>query len=160
MAQRLPGLLALAIAASLAVFALARSGAGLAGQPAAPSQSAASLASPAQRLGVDIVSVRSHDPSAFTQGLLLLIGLLYESTGLVGTSTPREVDPLTGEVLRRVDVPAPIFAEGLALFDDVLIQLTWQSGVALVYDLASFERIGEFHYSGEGWGLCYDGERL
>src|SRR5438874_1488382 len=140
MAQRLPGLLALAIAASLAVFALARSGASLAGQPPAPSQPAPSLASPGQRLAVDIVSVRPHDPSAFTQGLLLQNGLLYESTGLVGTSTLREVDPLTGEVLRQVDVPAPIFAEGLALFDDVLIQLTWQSGVALVYDLASFER--------------------
>jgi len=63
-------------------------------------------------------------------------------------------------VLRQVDVAPPIFAEGLALVGDRLIQITWQNGVAFVYDRASFEKIAEFHYTGEGWGICFDGARL
>lgn len=164
MGRSLPALLAIAVAAVLAVFALSRSGSGLAVQrdvvlePPAPQTSAP--VSGSQRLGLEVLSTRPHDTSAFTQGLLLYDGLLYESTGLVGSSTVREVNPATGEVLRRVDVPPPIFAEGLARVGARLIQLTWQNGVAFVYDLATFERTGEYRYSGEGWGLCYDGQRL
>jgi glutaminyl-peptide cyclotransferase len=116
--------------------------------------------SAAGHLVVRVLDVRPHDRAAFTQGLLLSNGLLYESTGLVGESSLREVDPGSGEVLRRVDVPAPIFAEGLAQVDDRLIQLTWQNGVANVYDRSTFQPIGEYRYSGEGWGICYDGQRL
>jgi glutaminyl-peptide cyclotransferase len=104
--------------------------------------------------------VRPHDRSAFTQGLLLHEGTLYESTGQYGQSSLRQVDPATGEVLRRVDVPAELFAEGLALVADRLVQLTWREGVARVYDRDTFELVDELAYDGEGWGLCYDGQRL
>ncbi len=164
MASRLPALLAFAAAAVLAVFVLARGGSGLAGQSDAVAEPPALQTSAplpgAQRLGLEVLSAWPHDTSAFTQGLLLYNGLLYESTGLVGSSALREVDPATGDELRRVDVPPPIFAEGLARVDNRLIQITWQNGVAFVYDLATFERTGEYRYSGEGWGLCYDGQRL
>jgi glutamine cyclotransferase len=113
-----------------------------------------------ERLKVQIVSTRPHDPSAYTQGLLLHGGSLYESAGLYGASSLREVDPRTGAVKRRVDLPQQYFAEGLALVGDRLFQLTWQEKVAFVYDRATFEKKGELRYDGEGWGLCYDGRRL
>jgi glutaminyl-peptide cyclotransferase len=108
----------------------------------------------------EVLATYPHDPQAFTQGLLLSDGRLYESTGLYGASSLREVVPETGEVLRRLDLPPEYFAEGLELVDDRLIQLTWQEEEALVYRRDTFERIGTLPYEGEGWGLCYDGEAL
>lgn len=106
----------------------------------------------------EIISEREHDTGAYTQGLLLYEGSFYESTGRRGESTLREVDPETGEVIRSIDVDETYFAEGLALVDDRLIQLTWTAEVAFVYDLETFELLETLEYSGEGWGLCYDGE--
>jgi glutaminyl-peptide cyclotransferase len=114
----------------------------------------------AERLRVKVLSVRPHDPAAYTQGLVWDHGTLYESAGLYGRSSLRQVDPRTGEVLRRLDVPPGFFAEGLAEVGNRLVQLTWKEGVAFQYDVRSFERIGEFSYQGEGWGLCDDGRRL
>jgi glutamine cyclotransferase len=109
-----------------------------------------------------VVSRRPHDALAWTQGLQLdPQGRLYESTGLEGRSSLREVDPEDGEVLRVVHLPADQFAEGLALVDGGrLIQLTWQDGVAHAWDAATFSPLPGFTYDGEGWGLCYDGARL
>ncbi|HSS49957.1 MAG TPA: glutaminyl-peptide cyclotransferase [Thermoanaerobaculia bacterium] len=113
-----------------------------------------------ERLKVKVLATRHHDPAAFTQGLLVHDGSLYESTGLYGSSSLREVDPISGAVKRKVDVPPELFAEGLALIDDRLIQLTWQERKALVYKLAGFAPAGQLRYEGEGWGLCWDGKRL
>lgn len=101
-----------------------------------------------------------HDKNAFTQGLLFVGEDLYESTGLLGSSTLREVDLTTGSVKRSVSLPPDVFAEGLTDVGDRLIQLTWKNGDAYVYDMKTFERTATFEYSGEGWGLCYDGQRL
>ena len=108
----------------------------------------------------EILGVYPHDPEAFTQGLLLEDGRFYESTGLYGESTLREVVPETGEVLREVAVSPDIFAEGLTLVEDKLIQITWREGVALIYDRDTFEQTDTLSYEGEGWGLCYDGAAL
>jgi glutaminyl-peptide cyclotransferase len=107
-----------------------------------------------ERLRVQVVRTYPHDRAAFTQGLLIDGGKLFESTGLVGQSSLREVELATGRVIRKVDVPAPVFAEGLALAGDNLIQLTWQNGRALIYNKHTFARAGEYSYRGEGWGLC------
>lgn len=101
-----------------------------------------------------------HDPSAFTQGLLVHEGKLYESTGLNGRSSLRRVDLASGVVEQQVDLPASFFGEGLARVGSRLIQLTWQNHVALVWDLATFKKEREIAYEGEGWGLCFDGKRL
>jgi glutaminyl-peptide cyclotransferase len=114
----------------------------------------AAVPAPPERLKAEVVSVRPHDPEAFTQGLLLQGGSLY------GKSSLREVDPKTGAVRRKVPVAAEYFAEGLALVDDHLIQITWKEEKALVYDRSDFKPAGEFRYDGEGWGLCYDGTRI
>lgn len=108
----------------------------------------------------EVLATYPHDADAFTQGLLLEGGRFYESTGLYGESTLREVVPETGEVLREVTVPPEYFAEGLTLVGDRLIQITWREGEAFVYDRETFERTGTLTYSGEGWGLCFDGEQL
>jgi len=108
----------------------------------------------------EVLRVIPHDPGAYTQGLVLHEGRLFESTGQYGSSTLRELDPVTGEVLRSVDLPEEYFGEGLAMVNGRLIQLTWREGVALVWDPDSFDPVDRFEYEGEGWGLCHDGESL
>lgn len=107
-----------------------------------------------------IIHTYPHDPRAYTQGLLYQDGYLYESTGLNGRSSLRMVDLETGRVLQSVPVPSQYFAEGLASWGSTLIQLTWQSHIAFVYDRFSFRLLRTLHYSGEGWGLTQDGRNL
>jgi glutaminyl-peptide cyclotransferase len=113
----------------------------------------------------EIVSTRTHDSSCYTQGLLLHDGSLYESCGgyggnSYGPSTLRQVNPENGQVIRSVTLDGQYFAEGLALVGTRLIQLTWQEHVALVWDITTFTEVDQFSYTGDGWGLCYDGTRL
>lgn len=107
-----------------------------------------------------VVASYPHDRGAFTQGLLYADGTLYESIGLYGKSALRRVDLKTGKVLAEQPLDKHYFAEGLALVEDKLIQLTWKSGTGFVYDRNSLRPLGQFHYTGEGWGLAYDGKRL
>jgi glutaminyl-peptide cyclotransferase len=107
-----------------------------------------------------IVHTYPHDQDAYTQGLFYLDGHLYESTGLNGQSSLRMVDLETGRILELHDVPAKYFAEGLAPWGSTLVQLTWQSHVALVYDRSSFRFLRTLHYEGEGWGLTADDKEM
>ncbi|HRE47002.1 MAG TPA: glutaminyl-peptide cyclotransferase [Aggregatilineales bacterium] len=120
----------------------------------------AKRAVPPQRLITRILNTYSHDSTSYTQGLLLYNGLFYESGGQYRESTLRLVQPETGEVLKRLDLPPDYFAEGLALVGDRLIQITWREGKAFAYDRETFNLVETFAYEGEGWGLCYDGESL
>jgi len=108
----------------------------------------------------DVVRAYPHDRKAFTQGLLFRDGALFESTGLNGESSLRLVDLATGRVTRRVSVDRRYFAEGLAAWGPTLVQLTWETGIALVYDRATFKLLRTFTYQGEGWGLTDDGRQL
>lgn len=109
---------------------------------------------------VEVIERRGHDTAAFTQGLLFHEGRLFESRGLYGESALTEIDPITGDVIRRVEVDPNVFAEGLAQVGDRLIQLTWRAELAYVYDLETFDLVDTFTYAGEGWGLCHDGADL
>jgi len=100
-----------------------------------------------------------HDPKAFTQGLVVDDGFLWESTGINGESTVRKVDLATGEVLITRPLEDKYFAEGLAVLDDKFYQLTWKAGVGFIYD-RELNKIGEFKYDGQGWGLTTDGTHL
>ena len=102
----------------------------------------------------------THDSQAYTQGLEFYQGRLFESTGVYGSSTLREVNLSTGEVIRSVNLSTDEFAEGLTFVGDQIIQLTWKEGIAYRYDVNTFEVVGNHTYSGEGWGLAYDGNRL
>lgn len=99
-----------------------------------------------------LVATHPHDPSHFTQGLLLTDGRLFESTGLYGVSAVQEVELRTGRRLRRQPLPRSDFGEGLARVGDRLVQLTWREGRAWIFDL-SLRPLGTLPLQGEGWGL-------
>jgi glutamine cyclotransferase len=107
-----------------------------------------------------VVHTYPHDSQAFTQGLIYLDGHLYESTGIEGRSSLREEDLETGRILKYQALSSRYFGEGLTNWGNTLIQLTWQSHVALVYDLNTFRFLRPFHYPWEGWGLAQDGKNL
>lgn len=115
---------------------------------------------PVARLELEVVATYPHDPGAFTQGLLWHRGRLYESTGMYGRSSLREVELATGRVTRRVDLDPGLFAEGLALAGDRLFQLTYQTEIGWIWHLDDFRKMGDLSYVGEGWGLTYDGKAL
>ena len=104
-------------------------------------------------LDVEVVRTLEHDPDAYTQGLLVHDGRVYEGTGIEGRSTVRELDPATGDVVVERDLLDDQFGEGLAISGDELVQLTWTDGVAYRWSLPELEPLGEHTYSGEGWGL-------
>jgi glutamine cyclotransferase len=105
---------------------------------------------------VEIVAQIPHSTDSFTQGLLFLDGVLYESTGLYGQSTLCKLDPATGQVLQTVALDSNYFGEGLADWQGELVQLTWQENTALVWRASDLARIKSYHYRGEGWGLTAD----
>jgi glutamine cyclotransferase len=129
------------------------------GAPAGSAPAPAPRAAPAA-VPVRVLAVHPHDPEAFTQGLLWYGGHLYESTGLYGRSSVREVEVETGHVLRRTDLPEEEFGEGLARVGERLIQLTWREETANVWSLGDLVLGGTFEYRGEGWGLTFDGRDL
>jgi glutaminyl-peptide cyclotransferase len=108
----------------------------------------------------EVVNTYPHDPTAFTQGLIFQDGALIESTGLEKHSTLRRVELQTGKVLQKVDVPPYFFAEGMTLFGGKIYQLTWKGEKGFIYDPQTFEKTGEFTYTGEGWGLTHDADSL
>jgi glutaminyl-peptide cyclotransferase len=102
-----------------------------------------------------VVATHPHDLEAYTQGMELVDGVLYETTGRYGASGIREVDLATGRVLRSAPLDDGWFGEGFtSLGDGRAVQLTWKSGRAVVWDLATFDLVGTFAYGGQGWGLC------
>ena len=107
-----------------------------------------------------VINRYAHDPAAFTQGLLVDQGRLYESTGLLGQSSLREVDLASGRITRMVKLPQRVFGEGLVLWKDKLIQLTWRSGTAFVFDKKTFQFIKQHKYTTEGWGITHDNTYL
>ena len=112
------------------------------------------------RLAPRVVGSWRHDTSAYTQGLLVYRGRLLEGTGLEGHSELREVNKLTGRVLRRTALPATSFGEGIAVVGGRLFELTWREGRGYVYDVATLAPVDSFRYEGEGWGLTTDGSNL
>lgn len=112
------------------------------------------------RVSPHVIRSWPHDTAAYTQGLAIYRGRLFESTGLLGKSEVREVDVATGSVRRRVELPATEFGEGITTVGDRLYQLTWRGGRGHVYDPATLTPIDSFAYAGEGWGLATDGRIL
>jgi glutamine cyclotransferase len=125
-----------------------------------PTTAAAPTATPAPVYGYTVVNSYPHDPAAYTQGLVFVDGVLYEGTGRRGQSTLRRVNLETGEVLQKISLPDELFGEGIVIWQDKIIQLTWQSRLGFVYNRASFEQLAQFAYPTEGWGITHDGSRL
>ena len=110
--------------------------------------------------GFSIVAAYPHDPDAFTQGLAIEAGQLYEGTGQYGASTVRRVDLTSGRPEKQRALGPRYFGEGIAILDGLLYQLTWQNNVVVVFDLETFEVVRTMPYTGEGWGLTHDGREL
>ena len=110
--------------------------------------------------GYTVVRSYPHDPGAFTQGLQYVDGVLYEGTGLNGRSSIRRVNLETGNVLKQHNIGSQYFGEGITVLGADLYELTWQSGIAFVYDRNTFAPRKSFKYTGEGWGLTHDGTSL
>lgn len=124
------------------------------------SKPAAKAASKPVEYTYQVVRAYPHDRSAFTQGLEFHDGVLYEGTGLNGRSSLRKVSLETGQVLQQVNLPREYFGEGITLVGKEILQLTWQTHVGFVYSLSGFERLRQFSYTGEGWGLTNDGRDI
>ncbi len=107
-----------------------------------------------------VINTYPHDPHAFTQGLVFKDGFLYEGTGLRGQSTLRKVELETGSILQIYELPQKYFGEGITIYEDKIIQITWKSRVGFVYDEQTFALLQEFTYPTEGWGITHDGSQL
>ncbi len=108
----------------------------------------------------EIIRKFEHDKSAFTQGLMIHNGFLYESTGQRGESSVRKINLFTGETLKIKDIPAKYFGEGITVFNDKLYFLTWTSQVCFVFDPDTFEELDSYTYYSQGWGLTNDDTHL
>lgn len=137
-------------AAAVSTLAIVSAAAGP--QPAPPSR--------VPVFGYRVVNTFPHDRQAFTQGLQFVDGFLFEGTGQLGQSSIRKVKLETGEVVQRQPLDAKYFGEGITVWRDILVQLTWQSEIGFVYDRKTFKQLKTFTYAGEGWGLTHDGKRL
>jgi len=109
-----------------------------------------------------VIAQYPHDTSAYTQGLEFHNGKLYEGTGDYETSSLRITDYKTGKVERKHMMGKDsIFGEGITIFKNKIYQLTWESHVVYVYDVANIDKpIKTFNWPYEGWGLTNNGTDL
>ena len=107
-----------------------------------------------------VINTFPHDRQAFTEGLVFEDGVLYEGTGLHERSTLRKVELEAGNVLQMHELPPEFFGEGITVYGDKIIQLTYKSRVGFIYKKDNFQFLRTFNYSTEGWGITHDGSRL
>jgi len=139
--------------------ALAQGVAAQAAPQPAPQSSVQTSPVPIRRFGYEIVARFPHDPTAFTQGLVISGGILTESTGRY-PSTVRRVRLVDGEILLRRELEPTLFGEGLTILGDRAFSLTWQDGKIFVWNALDLALISEHPLAGEGWGLTHDGRQL
>jgi len=108
----------------------------------------------------NVVNVYPHNKTAFTQGLVFEDGFLYEGTGLYDQSTLRRVELETGNITQLYSLPDYLFGEGITIFENKIIQLTWKNHTGFVYERSSFDLLQEFKYSTDGWGITHNGSAL
>jgi glutamine cyclotransferase len=113
-----------------------------------------------RKIQYTVKKIYKHDPKAYTQGLVYENGYLYEGTGQWGASGLRKYDLSKEEVIQSLSLPRTIFGEGICIFEDKIIQLTWRSSKGFVYKKENFQQIKEFSYFTEGWGITYNGKNL
>lgn len=111
-------------------------------------------------LSFSILATFPHDTSAYTQGLVIYKGDLYEGTGNYGFSSLKKVDLKTGKTLQEVRLDKEYFGEGITILNDTVYQLTWKEKKVFVYTLKDFKKIREYNIDTEGWGITNDGKNL
>ena len=113
---------------------------------------------PAQKTA-EIVNTYPHAKTSYTQGIEFYKGILYEGTGQYNKSILAEVDLPSGTILQQHNLDGSIFGEGITILNDTIYQITYKAQICYMYDM-SFNPLGSFTYSNEGWGLCNDGTHL
>ncbi|WP_420137895.1 glutaminyl-peptide cyclotransferase [Sphingomonas sp.] len=107
-----------------------------------------------------VVRTYPHDTSAFTEGLLIRDGWLYESTGWEGRSFIRQKELATGRTIRSIAIPTSLFGEGIVDWDDRLYSFVWHGGKGFIWTLPELKSAGTWRYTGEGWGMTHDDRRI
>jgi len=123
-------------------------------------ESVSEITVPSSFFTYELINTYPHERNAFTQGLVFENGALYEGAGLYEKSSLRKVDIETGQVLQIYELPAQYFGEGITVYKDKVIQLTWKNNKGFIYDKDKFDLLSEFTYLTEGWGITHDGNRL
>lgn len=123
-----------------------------------PNNSSASSLCTDDQIDFKILNIIDHQPDSFTQGLEIKGARLFETTGLYGNSSLRELNITSGEILRQKNFDSNVFSEGISIFNNSIIMLTWMGQHAKIFDIDTFELIGNYNYTGEGWGLCNNGD--
>lgn len=150
----------LLISATVSSKEMSRHNSAEATAPTVTNSTQSAISNPAPVAGYRIVNTYPHDPRAFTQGLVFADGVLYEGTGLRGQSSLRKVDLKTGTILQVRQLPVRFFGEGITIYGNRVIQLTWRARVGFVYHKQTFQLLDTFNYSTEGWGITHDGRSL
>lgn len=116
--------------------------------------------------------VYPHDTSSYTEGLVYQKGVLFESGGgyLVppegmlsdGQSKIQKLDLITGKSLQKTMVDPKVFAEGISIVGDKVIQLSYHEKIGYVYDASTLKLLKTFtnNVGVEGWGMTFDGKKL
>lgn len=112
------------------------------------------------KYGYDILKTYSHDPKAYTQGLIYEDGFMYEGTGQYGESSIRKIDMKDGKIQANLSIDNNLFGEGITIYKDKIYQITWRSHKGFVYDLKTFTLESTFQYNSEGWGITTAGDHL
>jgi glutaminyl-peptide cyclotransferase len=111
-------------------------------------------------LAFTIIKTLPHDQNAFTEGLIIENGTILESTGLHGQSWIAVVNPETGVHDKKITLDRQYFGEGITVLNNKIYQLTYQTKIGFIYNADDFQKIGEFRYTTEGWGLTHDSKNL
>ena len=117
-------------------------------------------------VSVQVIREFPHDPESFCQGLVFHKGKLLEGTGQYQKSRLRSVEIETGVPTLDIRMDSDVFGEGVTVWKDRVLQLTWKNGYLLIYDANTLQRQAYVRYRDidstlrEGWGLTHDGSNL
>lgn len=118
----------------------------------------ASAAAPTLRY--EVVARYNHPGNAFTQGLELSGDTIYESSGLYWRSYIASWPLQTQTTALKQALPYAVFGEGLTLWKERIYTLSWREKRGFIFDQKTLKKLGEFSYSGEGWGLTHSDDAL
>ena len=110
--------------------------------------------------GYKVIHTYPHATTSYTEGFFYRDGHFYEGTGIKGHSQVLVTDPATGRVLQHIDLAPQYFGEGIVDWGPNLYEWTWQTNIGFVYNRATLQKIADFTYTGEGWGMTHDATHL
>ena len=114
----------------------------------------------AEERGFKVIRTIPLEKTSFTQGLEVVDGSIFQSSGLYGESRLSEIDLQSGNIIREMPINDSYFAEGITVLHQSIIMLTWMGEQAFRIDISNFSIVENFTFEGEGWGICFNGEFL